>query len=328
MKKKFLIALSAISACAVLLASCGSGSPTEFSANWYKYTATPTVLPNTSETLVYSVALQADSASNSVYSVNYTNGTYTTELTAVSEEGESGLLYCYTTRLEIDVQYFYNGFPDENVFTDVVETKAVFRNTQPGQLRPLYSEKSVYSHSPYGPQPSETKYYELYDYSVRIDYDKEENSGVCVVTDRRETANAAEPSVKNFSFSDGYSYIDNESLLFSIRGMSLTSSHQVQCYNSSLNAVQGIKITPSSEETQNFEFEINGVKAARAISYYPTSVVAASSPSGATRTVWYASTTDSSNNLYRNVMLKLEDPVSYNLGTLEYTLVSASFTDA
>ena len=32
------------------------------------------------------------------------------------------------------------------------------------------------------------------------------------------------------------------------------------------------------------------------------------------------------NNVYRNVMLRLETPLSYNLGTLVYTLKTAQFS--
>ena len=46
---------------------------------------------------------------------------------------------------------------------------------------------------------------------------------------------------------------------------------------------------------------------------------------GQAQTIWYAKTTDVNNNVYRNMMLKMKEPLMYNLGTLTYTLNSANF---
>ena len=47
---------------------------------------------------------------------------------------------------------------------------------------------------------------------------------------------------------------------------------------------------------------------------------------GTSQTVWYASVKDSDNNIPRATMLKLSVPISYSLGTLDYTLNSIEST--
>lgn len=61
-----------------------------------------------------------------------------------------------------------------------------------------------------------------------------------------------------FLFRTDYSYIDNEELLFAIRGMSLTASEQLLVYNASTESVQTVKVVPSEEASDEFEFEVDG----------------------------------------------------------------------
>lgn len=128
-----------------------------------------------------------------------------------------------------------------------------------------------------------------------------------------------------FSIGDGYSYIDNEELLFALRGISYASAQQFQVYNASVRRVQNVRVSPSSSDSDEFEFSLGGQTSARAIEYYPLSISISESNPGATQTAWYAATTSASNNVYRNVMLRLETPISYNLGSLVYELQSAEF---
>jgi hypothetical protein len=95
--------------------------------------------------------------------------------------------------------------------------------------------------------------------------------------------------------------------------------------------VETLVITPSSEATESFTFEIDGTKKDRTIAYYPTTIAKSGSNPGSTQTAWYAQNTRADTeeeNRYRNVMLKLEAPISYNLGTLVYTLEKATFISA
>lgn len=323
-KKSFILISAALSA--VLFASCSTSVSTNFSANWYENTGNNTVAPGTNETLVYDVEKKADSGLNSSYSVEYQKGTYTTTLSTeqrTNEDGKNELFYSYQTKLEISVQFLF-GSEVSDVFNDVLTSKVLFRSTQTG-LQPIYSEKEVYSHSPINIAPSSLAgCYAEYHYKVVTEYRDKCTAGTATLTDLSEE-NGTEQT-KNFSISDDYSYIDNEELLFAVRGMSLTASEQLLVYNASTETVQTVKVVPSEEASDEFEFEVDGQASKKTITYRPVSIAINATNPGATQTAYYAKTVAATNNTWRNVMLKLETPISYNLGTLVYTLKSASFT--
>ena len=321
MKNKKLLTLVSAGLCTVLFASCSGGSSTTFSANWYANTSTNTVVEGTNETLTYSVSMKEESSSNTSYSIFYTDGSYTTTLTAETKDGE--LVYSYQTKLTISVQYTYESEVSEK-FKDVVTSKVLFKNTKSG-LQPLRSEKNVESHSPTQSSSSLLGCYTYYKYSFVIDYEHNCTSGKTTFTDLSKE----EPAEKkrDFSIGDKYTYIDNEELLFAFRGVSLASAQQVQTYNASTKSVQPVKLSPSSSETEEFNFVMNGKEGKKAIEYYPVSISIVDEYPGATQTAWYAKPSDkSSSNTYRNVLLRLETPIFYNLGTLVYELKTADFT--
>lgn len=330
MKKKKLLTVASAALCTVLLSSCGGGSRVGFSANWYANTTTPNVLEGTNEKLSYSVSLKNDSGYNTAYSVIYADGaTYETSLTDELRNGE--LVYRYETALNISLQYAIGSEVTEK-FDDKVTSTVWFKSTQSG-LRPVASEKRVLSHSPASMAPTSLKEnicYRVYDYNVSIEYDENASSGTCTFTDY--TSETPQEKSTSFSVDTSYSYIDNAALLFAIRGMSLTSSQQVLSqdvlYNGASLMIQthAVKITPSSETSEKFGFKLDGADVQKAISYYPVSIVYSKSNPGSTQTAWYAKTTESNDNANRNVMLRLETPLSYQLGTLVYTLESAEFT--
>ena len=63
------------------------------------------------------------------------------------------------------------------------------------------------------------------------------------------------------------------------------------------------------------------------ITYRPVSMVLDEKNPGATQTAWIAKKpeTSSNSNVNRNVLLRLETPLSYGLGSLVYTLNSATY---
>jgi hypothetical protein len=209
-----------------------------------------------------------------------------------------------------------------------VTTKTVFRSAK---LQPIYSEKTVKSHSPSNSTAptSVEDCYTYYDYTVRIDYNDDCTSGTSSLT--YNTSVGLSDYAEDFEITGNYTYLDNEELIFAIRGMTLTATQRVYTYNASTQQVETLVVTPSSEVTDTFSFEIDGEKKDRNITYYPTTVAKSGSNIGSTQTAWYAQNTrtetDESND-YRNVLLRLEAPISYNLGTLVYSLTKATFISA
>lgn len=324
MKKKNLLTLASAALCAIVFASCSNASVTAFSANWYANTTIGNIVEGTSETLTYSVTMKEEPAAGKP-AAYYTDGKYTTTLSTEIRDGEQ--VYSYQTALDISVQFMVDGETSEK-FKDSITSKVVFKNTQAG-LQPVRSEKRVYSHSPSSIAPKKLEdFCRLYQYGVEIEYKENCTKATSVYTDYSKS----EPIVnsKDFSISDKYSYLDNEQILFALRGVSFASSHQLQRNNSTSTgtSTQLFKATPSAAESEEFEFEMNGTSAKRAIQYYPVALVLSDKNPGSTQTAWYAATTNNTSNTYRNVLLKLEAPLYYNLGTLVYTLKTANFASA
>lgn len=324
MKKK-LTAAAALLGAAMLFSACSSGSATSFTANWYSNTASNAALPGTSETLVYKVTQNTENSTNGDFTVLYSNGTYTTTLSVEQKNNDN--LYCYRTELNITVQYLVNGETTQPK-EDKVSSEVYFRSTQSGLL-PVSSFKEVVSRSPAGMNPSsaETAYRD-YHFSISATYDEDCSSGIAVYTDLTSEETKADAETTKFSIEDGDSYLDNEELLFALRGISYSSAKQFQVYNASVRRVQTVRATPSEEKSDEFRFTMNGEERNAPISYYPVSIAISENQGGGTQTAWYAKTTDLSRNVYRNVMLRLETPLSYNLGSLVYELQSADFTNA
>ncbi len=326
MKKKKLFVLTSAALSAILLSSCSTASITGFSSNWYANTAIPTVVEGTSETLSYAVSMKPDSSYNNVYSVLYSNGTYTTTLAAEMHEGE--LIYSYQIRFTISVQYTFQSETSE-LFTDVLTSKVRFKNAQAG-LRPVYSEREVESHSPSGPTPKSIEdTYRHYHYKVVTEY-PDASSGKSTFTNL-DPDNPSE-DIKEFSVSDKYSFVDADQLLFAVRGMEFTSAHEIRTFSFARSTKKEettpVKISPSGEASDEFSFKMNGKDVKAPIAYYPVTIAYQVKLPGGAQTAWYAKTTDPTANTYRNVMLKYEKPIDYSLGTLVYTLTSADFADA
>jgi enoyl reductase-like protein len=102
---------------------------------------------------------------------------------------------------------------------------------------------------------------------------------------------------------------------------------KVTSYNVSTSAQEQVKIKPDTATSDKFSFLVNGtaLPAETVIDYIPVTFSLNASNGGAPIYAWYAKTTDAANNLYRNVMLKMETSVPYNIGTFTYQLTSAVF---
>lgn len=325
MNKKNLYAALAL-ACCLPFAACSQAQPTSFTANWRKNTvdALDTVNLSGTETAVYNVTFE--SGENSSYSVDYPDGgTYTTRLS--SKDGN----YLYETELKIGVRFTYEG-ESEN-FNDFVCSSVIFESTQKG-LRPVRSVKTSASHVPASASPTSLNgadaCYAAYFTRVTTDY----SAYTCTTeyfTD--ETFEVAHESVKtqtrSFEVDDKYSLIDNEELLLAVRGIEGTSAKTVYVYNTSAGKLQKVQISQSSKASTDFDFTIVGRESEgttqKGVSYVPFTLSISDANPGSSQTLWVAETTDVLNNAYRNVILRMETPVSFNLGTLIYELKSVEF---
>ncbi len=272
-----------------------------------------------SERLEYAVNFKANASSYiDTYKVNYSNGTYVTELTT-NEDGT----YLYTTELSLTVTY---SFGNESVsMQDSVKTQLLF-NDVTKSLKPISSTKEMLSHSP--TNASATKLddcYHKFHYKQETTYNTDD-SAVYKITN---LVNPESPTVetKNFSTaSEQYSYLDNDQLLFGLRAVSPSvTSATVLSYGAAYDAVQQIRLSFSSATGAEFEYEKNGEAFKGNVSYRPVTMTLYANNPGSTQTVWIATPSTTGMNLNHNVMLRYEAPVYYSLGTLIYTLKSVTY---
>ena len=336
MKKKLFASICLALGTTMFVGCTQASQKLQFNTNWSLNTMNDTPI-STQEVLTYEVDFIASTFLQSEYfSVAYCRdengktkkGSYVTTL----EGKDDG--YVYTTSLSIPVSYTLNG--ETIVFEDTVITSVEFKNAKYG-LAPISSTKNIVCHSPKNTQPmSLSDCYIDYHYSITTTYNSDCTAGEVLTIDLSEKGTLYNkeyyPNGQTSSFDidvTKYTYLDNEQLLFALRGLSntaISTTKSVNVYNASLDAVQLVSISPSSTDSEKYDFTINGaaLPANTAIEYTPVSV---SLPKGASQTLHYAVTTDDANNVYRNVLLYMRTSVAYNIGTLEYTLKDAVFAN-
>ncbi len=319
MKRKTIKSILALFLGATCLTACSTAQKVSFSEYWRADSATK---QDITERLEYAVTYESND-SDTPYSLDYTNGKYVTELTTQTN-ADGKKIYCYKTELTVTAVFVLDGEIAE--FNDKTITEVQFE--QSSALRPVYSRKEFVNHSPVSGLSSVTptslsECYSTYDYVVETTY-ADNGEGKCVLT------NNDKESVRENDFAldvDKYTYLDNEQLLFALRGIkaSASSSYTFMVYSPFASVGQKVKATFSSKEGTEFSYRRDGADVKETIEYYPASIVLDEKNSGTTQTAWYAAITNPQTNTYRNALLRLEVPLAYGLGTLTYQLTSADF---
>ena len=317
MKAKKLLAAIALTLAATTLTACGDKDQTiEFNTYWHAESNAPTLID---ETLEYDVTFDSTVDKSTVnYELDYKDGTYTTHLVS-----NSLYEYTYTTSFSITAIYTYKDTTVEK--QDSVETKVTF-STEKG-FRPIRSEKSIVSHSPVNSNVSRVN--QAYDAFYRhVETDYTGSKAVCKIWDTEPnkdgTPNEKLLSEETFKGKSGkYSYLDNEQLLLALRCISKSDdSAKVKVYSPFVDSTQKIKLSFSDSDDMDvtyFDVATN-TEVKKAITYRTAKIKLSASNPGATQKAWIA--VNEKPNTNRNVMLKLETPLAYNLGTLVYTLTS------
>ena len=354
MKSKKFIALACALASTTVLVACSGEQKINFTANWQSNT-TGTEFSNLStEQLSYDVTFDegknmfADS-----YSVSYENGKYETKLTGVTKakateeienfellQGEeknlrgtisTDKLYRYETTFSIDVQYVLKKTGETSeTFTDSVKTVAYFKGAANG-LTPIYSHKELICKSPVGSDVSKlNQCYVSYHLTTDIDYTAKKAASTIrdyegTYLRKEKDAEFAEKTSTFTPSSEDYTYLDNEQLLFAIRGMG-TSATSFSVYQAPERTKKKIDVTVGKKTGYTVKAGILGEKE-KNVHYRAYTLTYDSANPGGAQVAWIANTTDADDNTNRNVMLRLETPLGYNIGSLVYTLKSAKFLD-
>lgn len=327
MKAKKILAVTALTLAATTLTACGNDDQ---SIELNRYWQQNSTLSNQTidETLTYDVKFEKKDASLVNYSLDYSNGLYTTHLYSDSTKTD---VFHYETELSIDVTYTYKS--ESVTLRDSVKTSVIFDASN--GIRPLSSEKQILSNSPNNVNATKVSHcYETYQRRTKTLYDGDEGKTSVWKTVTDKDGNESEKLIfeDDFSAKNGkYTYVDNECLLLALRCISSSeTSAKVNVYNPLNEAKQRIKITFTDDEDYSAEFSYFDYaanpaateKTKKTIAYREAGLKLSATNSGATQTAWIAKATDTSKNTNRNVILKLETPLSYGLGSLVYTLKS------
>ncbi len=312
--KALVLAVAAILSVSTLAACSDSDQKITFNDSWQYNTL---AVENVDETCTYKVTYEKGSGMGMNYTVSYEEGSYVTALKSSSDR------YTYTTSLSIPVTYTLG--EETETFHDVVTTETVFLRASGGLLRPVSSKKTMESHTPNNASAAKLDgCYAHFKYTVTTTYE-ETGKGSASVVYEETNASKAHTKTTEFSYGGGkYSWVDNEQLLLALRAVpTANTSGKLSVYNPSAGKAQSVAFSFETKTAKEFTHTVNGNPLAIAnISYRPVTIKLSERNPGATQTAWIASKGEDTKNANRNVLLRLETPLSYNLGTLIYTLTS------
>ena len=322
MKRKLLTTAVTALLATSMLSACGGNNKITFMDFWKKSVA-ESVINTVTEVSEYDVSFTK--GANDAFAVDYQNGTYKT--TFISETQGQKIIYHYTTEFSVQVQYSCDGQKTEWLQDSLVTTVS-FQSSNNG-LKPISSEKHGVSHSPLTISPSSLETaYEKYDMTIKTQYDETCENATTTITNHLLTKDNV--TTQTFEVSHGsYNYLDNEQLLFAVRCINTgaNTSAKFRVYSPFAKTTQKINVSFGAEVSKDFTFSIGEESATRNLAYYPVTVQlsAKNNNTGTSKTLWIAKTTDAQNNTYRNAMLRQEIPLSFNLGTLVFSLKSTTF---
>lgn len=329
-KKLFSILAATLAGTTLSLCACTSGDSKIVFKNYWNLNTEYTSNESINETLVYNVSFDADDSMP--YGLDY-DGTYTTTLCR-SQNSET---YTFTSTLDVRVSFTVNGKTETK--EDKVETEVVFYKAGgTDNLRPVSSHKTIVSYSPVYTSPSSIEdCYQYYQYEFTTKY--EDGKGACDVVRTFPAKEGEEEKTQKDSYPFGASsskrtVLDNEQFPVAFRAMPAGTNAKVQMFNPFLGYSQNYSVSLSEEtkeKTISYQYTSKGTTTEKkdvSIKYYTASISVAGTNSGLPQQAEIAAMTDGKNNLNRNIMLHYSAPVSHNfhyLGTLEYTLVSATY---
>ena len=277
-------------------------------------------------------------------------------------ENTKELVYAYTTELAISGKYTFNATNEDKHFDDSVKSVCYYRLAG-DNLQPVYSYQEIKNTAPneINASTAESMIIKTDDvYTTYYNY----NCTKATVVHENNLKQENSTTVKEVGLTSkaGYSLFDNSQLRAAIRAFNLSSgaSHvfnvlvpqngAVQtCYASSGGAPIELTSTlldesETASETNEVEKEkqqiidaldgcgdyivIDKGTGENALNYRYSSVTMGLSTDttmvGSAPTLWYSSVENSEINYCRSVLLRISTPLSFGLGTLNYTLKSLS----
>lgn len=258
-------------------------------------------------------------------------------------------VYYYKTELVYSGAYVYDSditvaaTADNSIaFDNTITTVSCFRSAQ-DNLEPVYSYTSAHSTVPNSNIPSSVSAMaQELEYEYTVYYSEDCTQATCTYANKLDSSTNYTKTVDVGS--DNYTYFDNNQLYAAIRGMNLSSSFSetISLYIPADGGMVDVAVAGSStaelDSVENATI-VNALTAAYGesdlsgsedeaftatnhsyIEYTEVSIALTGDYTGVTRTACYTCVEDENNNQYRATLIYFTNPMSYNLGTLEYTL--------
>lgn len=319
-----------------LFAACTSTPSLTITANWYSNTKNYGGLTGTAESLTYAVVFEPNSRISDDFTAEYETGTYTTTLNDVTVSAANPVnnvpagFHGYHLHSEFSMtgRYYLKGQKGPD-FTDSFTSDVWFLGVEDA-LRPIYSSKRVTSNIPVTAASSPENTVSHYEYLYEAVYNEELTK---VTITQQDLTKEGEPEVYSCGLGSGGTYLDNEQILFALRGLDLSSGFSFRTVNpASKSSAKVYNLeTPALEPyTADFSMKAGNAeeqKASRSIDAATLNFSYNGKNPGQSQKAVYARCTNPDENMYRNVMLHLEIEALYSLGTFRYDLTRAVFNE-
>lgn len=372
--KKFAVSTALLAALLaltlVLLTGCSQAVYATVSPAWQTNTEYD---EDFAETLTYSLSYTSSYEANDTgwrVSIDQANSYYTVTVTAEeSYAAADGTRHWNVYHLHSELviaatySYFYSdgtqreivsfggdsGTEPDRIVTDVWfhSLAAPSSNESQHSLEPIYSERTVLSHTPTSMTSDNVSWFS---YTSAISYDAAGENATLTFTDNWGELSEEDRTVSDYVYKysitsepselsglrNSYSAFDNEQLIFIARGLSYSASSSESIVVLSETAgAQTVAVACQDRADTSCSFLLSSTNAstgtttvtrlsgtdiyAAQVSF---SLTNAGYASGAARTVYYAQESG-----YYNAPLRMEIPFTYSAGTITYTLTSLAHTE-
>lgn len=352
-----------LAGCGGCLGCSGCGNKTETNtltrSNWFTGTSYNGIQPSfiegynnfSPEIITYDVTYDDTNANNGYLSVEYNDGKFTTEFYAVKNwasrietipEGyqpsnPDEVVYYYRTELTISVKYTMKvgDKASSGPFNDRVVTESYFRAAGKA-LQPIYSKQVIKSTSPASYQPSKLE--DAYE-EIDVTYENFYNESLTTILSKTYENGNTESKEFNKLNKLEHTLFDNSSVYVAARAMKLSGelSETINLFSAAAGGIDEYAIVGSdaaltAQERADFAKVLSEKGLSESSESISSTAVtisyAGGNLHGTSQTVWYASLPEKDNavNVSRATMLKLSIPISFSLGTLNYSLKEVNST--
>ena len=345
MKKKSVV-ISLLMGATLLFSACSATVSTQLSENW---STNGTYNPDFYEECVYDVRYSNEKATTNVYELKNFGGSYAVKVQAgqsLSVNGTTqGNLFRLDSTLKTRGTYARKGGDDvySYDFGEITSTVYFRRLGEGFNMQPVRSETNYFVCAP---DTNSLNAVELFiaKYSVTIEYNADCSSATYAKRDRSseiqvEIPEAVKNSVRVKAANDetatltklqkNYSYFDNAQAFFIGRGITFAqnANETIQTIVPNNPAKLKAQFSCKSVSKRNYSFTADGEQktgeiASAEVSYY----LSEGNRSGGAYTLYYAAKSDGITNPNRNLLLQIEEPLSFGTGTMVYTLQSTVHT--